>query len=181
MLEDNRRDRTNVDIFESTHTFYLFACMDFTLCILYIWYDKNTIALRDGYQVHVFFSQYWEKASLYVCLTRTERMNNRVVKYFNSPHGNRRESPSCTVKIDWNFHVSLSAVWVNDREWDKYRYVNFVSLFVLLIGHLPFIVPLSEIILLSFFCFCVNVMSEYGRHWYSQRYFFVLLLYRFQG
>lgn len=89
-LSDNRRDRANVDILKSTYTFYLHA--DFTLrcyvCIIH--YDtSDTTKIYNCFARHAAinstFSRYWKKAPLYVCLTRTKRMNNRIVKYFNSP------------------------------------------------------------------------------------------------
>lgn len=89
-------ERTSISPRALTLSTFLPACRFHAAPLCSTHYDTsdatkthNCFARRAAINSTFFFSRYREKAPLYVCLTRTERMNNRVVKYFNmTPHGN---------------------------------------------------------------------------------------------
>lgn len=76
-----------------------------------------------------------KRRPLYVCLTRTRRMNNRIVKYFSvTPYDSGWEPSPLIVKVDWNFYVSLSAAWVK-----RSKIVSLFEFYPSFFIHLPFL------------------------------------------
>lgn len=106
-VEDNRQNRANVDIDENTFCLSTRA-LNFTdvPCTLCVRYDEESRLFCERTAINSTTSFFFrdtgkKRRPLYVCLTRTRRMNNRIVKYFSvTPHDSGREPSPLIAKVD---------------------------------------------------------------------------------